>query len=91
MAKGTLLKRATGIGVAVALASLPLLSGCTVMANQEQLAMLEDARKAADAAEAQLDACKQKQAELQRDLAKKKQTLSELKNTRDTVQKALNQ
>ena len=87
------LKRVAGIGtvLVLALTSLPLLSGCTVLANQEQLAALEEARKAADSAEAELNACRQKRAELERTLAQRKQTLAKLQNDRDTVQKALNQ
>ncbi len=83
------LKRLTGI--ALVLMSLPLLSGCTVMANQEQLGALEEARKAADSAEAELNACKQKRAELEREVAQQKQILAKFQNDRDTVQRALNQ
>lgn len=84
-----LLKRATGIGLAVAFVSLPLLSGCTVMASKEQLSMLEEARKKAESAEADLNACKQMRAQLERELADKKANLAKLSNDRDVVQKAL--
>ena len=55
----------------------------------EQLQMLEEARKTAESAEAELEACKQRRADLERELAQKKQQLAELQNTRDAVQKAL--
>lgn len=84
-----LLKRATGVGLAVAIVSLPLLSGCTVMASKEQLAMLEEARKKAESAEADLNACKKMRAELEKELADKKARLAKLRNDRDVVKKAL--
>jgi len=42
--------------------------------------MLEEARKAAESAEADLAACKQHRAELERQLAQKKQVLAEWQN-----------
>ena len=84
-----LLKRATGVGLAVAMLSLPLLSGCTSMASNEQLNMLEEARKRAESAEADLNTCKQNRAQLERELADKKALLAKLKNDRDVVKKAL--
>jgi septal ring factor EnvC (AmiA/AmiB activator) len=86
-----LLKRATGVGLAAAMVSLPLLSGCTVMASSEQLAMLEDARKQAESAEADLNACKETRASLEKELADKKAQLSKLRNDREVVQKALSE
>ena len=86
-----LLKRATGVGLAVAMVSLPLLSGCTVMASSEQLAMLEEARKQAESAEADLNACKETRAQLEKELADKKAHLAKLRNDRDVVQKALSE
>ena len=60
---------------------LVLLSGCcTPMASRSQLQMLEQARKAAESAEADLAACKQHRAELERQLAQKKQVLAEWQN-----------
>ena len=53
--------------------------------------MLEEARKAAESAQAELNACRQKQSELEKTLAQKKQELAKLQNDRDMVQKALNQ
>ncbi len=86
-----LLKRATGVGLAAALISLPLLSGCTAMASNEQLAMLEEARKKAESAEADLNSCKEMRAQLERELADKKALLAKLGNDRDVVQKALSE
>jgi len=54
MSQRRLLKRATGVGLAVAMLSLPLLSGCTALANKDQLAMLDEARKRAESAEAEV-------------------------------------
>ena len=71
--------------------SLPLLSGCTVMASNEQLAMLEEARKKAESSEADLNACKEMRAQLERELADKKALLAKLRNDRDVVQKALSE
>ena len=89
MSQCRLLKRATGVGLAVAMLSLPLLSGCTSMASKEQLNMLADARKRAESAEADLNACKQHRAQLERELADKKALLAKLRNDRDVVKKAL--
>ncbi len=91
MTKRRRLKRAAGIGMVLAFMSLPLVSGCTVMASQEQLRMLEEARKAAESAEADLNACRQQKAELERQMANQKQKLADVQNTRSTVQKALGQ
>lgn len=85
MGKRSVLKRLTGIGMALAVTALPLLSGCVAMASQEQLRMLEEARKAAEAAEADLNACRQKRAELERTLAQKKQQLKDKQAERDAV------
>ena len=85
MTKSRLLKRAVGVGMTLALTSLPLLSGCTAMASQEQIQMLEEARKTAESAEAELNACKQKRADLERQLAQKKQQLAKVERTRDAV------
>jgi septal ring factor EnvC (AmiA/AmiB activator) len=70
--------------------ALPL-SGCTVKANQEQLQMLDEARKRAESSEADQNACKQEQAKLQKELADRKALLAKLTNDRDVVKKALNQ
>ena len=89
MIKRKLLDKAIGVGLVVALASLPLFSGCVSMASQEQLSMLEDARRSAEAAEADLAACKQNKANLEQTLAKKKQTLKKTIEDRDAVIKGL--
>tara|TARA_B100000676_G_C17298881_1_gene446176 strand:+ start:144 stop:413 length:270 start_codon:yes stop_codon:yes gene_type:complete len=86
-----LLKKATGVGLAAAMVSLPLLSACTVMASKEQLAMLEEARKQAESAEADLNACRETRAQLEKELADKKAHLAKLRNDRDVVQKALSE
>ena len=91
MKKRRLLKSVTGYGLALAMLSLPLLSGCTAMASKEQLSMLEEARKAAESAEADLEACKQRRAELERQLAQEKQTLAEWQNIQSSVQQSLSQ
>ena len=89
MSQRRLLKRAAGVGLAVAMLSLPLLSGCTALANKDQLAMLEQARMRAESAEADLNACKQERAQLEQELAAKRAQLAKLKNDRDAVKKAL--
>ena len=86
-----LLKRATGVGLVAAMITLPLLSGCTVMASNEQLTMLEEARKKAESAEADLNACKGMRAQLERELSDNKALLAKLRNDRDVVQKALSE
>jgi len=91
MTKRRRLKQAARIGMVLAFMSLPLVSGCTVMASQEQLRTLEEARKAADSAEADLNACRQQKAELERQMANQKQRLADVQTTRSTVQKALGQ
>lgn len=70
------LKKAAGCGLL-----LVMLSGCcTPMASRSQLQMLEETRKAAESAESDLAACKQNRAELERQLAQKKQVLAEWQN-----------
>ena len=91
MIKRKLLNRGIGVGMALMFASLPLLSGCTPYIGAKEHQILADAQKAAESAEAALNACRQKRADLERDLAQKKMKQAELQNVRDTVQKALNQ
>ncbi len=86
-----LLKRATGVGLAVAMMSLPLLSSCTVMASKDQMAMLEEARKKTESAEADLNACKELRAQLEKELSEKKALLAKLRSDRDVVQKAISE
>ena len=90
MTQRRLLKKATGVGMVALMLALPL-SGCTVMASQEQLQMLDEARKRAESAEADLNACKQEQAKLEQELSSRKALLAKLKNDRDVVKKSLNQ
>ena len=90
MIERRLLKKATGVGIAALMLALPL-SGCTPMASQEQLRMLEEARKRAESAEADLNACKQEQAKLEKELADRKALLAKLTNDRDAVKQALSQ
>lgn len=90
MIERRLLKKATGVGIAALMLALPL-SGCTPTASQEQLLMLEEARKRAESAEADLNACKQEQAKLEKELADRKALLAKLTNDRDAVKQALSQ
>lgn len=89
MTKRRLLKRATGVGMMLVLMSLPQLSGCTAYIGAKERQVLADAQKAAESAEADLAACKQKRTQLERDLAQKKQELAKLQKTRDAVRNAL--
>jgi septal ring factor EnvC (AmiA/AmiB activator) len=91
MKKCRLWKKAAGYGLMLALVSMPMLSGCTAMASKQQLQTLDESKKAAESAEADLEACKQRRAELERQLAQKKQTLAEWQNIRSSVQKSLGQ
>ncbi len=91
MIKRGKLQKTVRIGALLAIVSMPLLSGCTAMASKEQLQTLEEAKRAAEAAEADLNACRQRKAELERQMAQKKDELSNLQNDRETVQKALQQ
>lgn len=59
------------------------------MASKDQLRMLDEARKSAESAEADLEACKQRRAELERQLAQKKQELAEWQNIQSSVQQSL--
>ena len=83
--RGTL-KKAAGCGLVLAL----LAGCCTPMASRAQLQMLEQARMAAEAAEADLEACKQHRAELERQLAEKKRVLAEWQNILGQCEQAMN-
>ena len=91
MKKRTLRRRMARGGLVMALVAMPFISGCVTMASQDQLNALEEARKAADAAEADLDACKRKQAELRNTLSAKKQLLTNKKADLQAVQQGLGQ
>lgn len=62
-----------------------ILSGCTKHPNEKQLQALEEQRKAALAAEEQLSKCQQQKADLERELAEKKQKLEDAKSEKETV------
>jgi septal ring factor EnvC (AmiA/AmiB activator) len=89
MYRPKLVRKVIGAGTILALAVVPLVTGCTVMANQDQMRMLEEARKKADATEADLQACKTKQAQLERDLASRKQMLAKYQSDVAAVKKGL--
>jgi len=74
--------------VAVSVACLILsicLSGCTKHPNEKQLQALDEQRKAASAAEEQLNKCQQQKADLDRELAEKKQKLDDAKSEKQAV------
>jgi septal ring factor EnvC (AmiA/AmiB activator) len=91
MRKCRLLRSIASCGLTLAFLSLPLLSGCTTMASDKDLQTLEEARKQAESAEAELGACKQRRAELERQLAQKKQELANWQNIKSSVEKSLGQ
>lgn len=72
--------------VSVALLVLSLsIGGCTKHPNEQQLQALEEQRKAAIAAEEELANCQQEKADLDRELAEKKQKLEDAKSEKDLV------
>ena len=85
------LNKTVRFGTVVTMVSISFLSGCTAMASNDQLQALEESKKAAEAAEADLNACRQQRAELDRQLAQTKDQLAQLKSDREVVQKALQQ
>jgi septal ring factor EnvC (AmiA/AmiB activator) len=89
MYRSRLVRKVIGAGAILALAVTPMLTGCVAMASQEQMRMLEEARKKAEAAEADLKACKEKQAQLERDIASRKQTLAKYQSDVEAVKKGL--
>jgi len=60
-------------------------TGCTKYASQEQLKALEDAKNAALAAEKRVEELKVEKAQLEKDIAVKKQELQKLTRDRDAV------
>ena len=60
-------------------------TGCTRYASQEQLRALEDACNAATAAEKRIEELKAEKAQLEREIAVKKQELEKLTIDRDAV------
>lgn len=61
------------------------LGGCTKHPNEKQLQALEEQRKAALAGEEQLAKCQQQKADLDRELAEKKQKLEDAKSEKTAV------
>jgi hypothetical protein len=61
------------------------LGGCTKHPNEKQLQALEEQRKAALAGEEQLAKCQQQKADLERELAEKKQKLEDAKSEKQVV------
>lgn len=64
-------------------------SGCTKHPSQEQLNALEEQKKAALAAEDQLDKLRREKADLENQLAKKKAELEKSKKEKEAVQQRL--
>jgi len=60
-------------------------TGCTKYASEEQLKALEDAKNAALAAEKRVEELKVEKAQLEKDIAVKKQELQKLTRDRDAV------
>lgn len=61
------------------------IGGCTKHPNEKQLQALEEQRKAALAGEEQLAKCQQQKADLERELAEKKQKLEDAKSEKAAV------
>jgi chromosome segregation ATPase len=76
------------VSVACLVLSLSI-GGCTKHPNEDQLQALEEQRKAAIAAEEELAKCQQEKADLDRELAEKKQKLEDAKSEKDLVTKRL--
>jgi len=78
------------VSVACLVLSLSI-GGCTKHPNEQQLQALEEQRKAAIAAEEELAKCQQEKADLDRELAEKKQKLEDAKSEKDLVTKRLSE
>jgi|GEM_PF-1112492 septal ring factor EnvC (AmiA/AmiB activator) len=89
MFRRKLVHRVLGAGAILALAVTPLVTGCTVMASGEQMRMLEEAKVKAEKSEADLKACKENRAKLERDVAQRNQSLTKLQNDIKAVKKGL--
>jgi len=61
------------------------LGGCTKHPNEKQLQALEEQKKAALAGEEQLTKCQQQKADIDRELAEKKQKLEDVKSEKEAV------
>ena len=86
-----LLKRTVGSSLSLAVVLFSILPGCTKMASMENFRMLDGAEKAAEAAEAELSACQKSHANLEQELADRKQKLADITDVRNTVQQALSE
>jgi len=89
MYRRKLVQRVMGACAITVLAVVPLVTGCTVMASQDQVRKVEEAKMKAAESEADLSACKEKRAQLERDLAQQKQALAKLENDIKAVKKGL--
>ncbi|UCE05886.1 MAG: hypothetical protein JSW07_20220 [bacterium] len=76
------------VSVACLILSLSI-GGCTKHPNEQQLQALEEQRKAALAAEEQLVKKQQERADLERELAEKKQKLEDAKSEKEAVKNRL--
>ncbi len=79
------LKRLSTLVLAVSIFSLPLLGGCTKHPSPQELTRLEEAAKAAEAAEKTLQQKKEEKAALEAELSAKKTQLKKLEAKRDAV------
>jgi peptidoglycan hydrolase CwlO-like protein len=75
----------TLIVVSLSLLLLPLISGCSKRPSKDELSKLEQVKKAALAAEKDLEAKKAEVAKLEKELNEKQKELNELKAARDEV------
>lgn len=78
------------VSVACLVLSLSI-GGCTKHPNEQQLQALEEQRKAAIAAEDELAKCQQEKADLDRELAEKKQKLEDAKSEKNLVTNRLSE
>ena len=84
-------KRTVGFSLSLAVVLFSVMAGCTKMASMEDFRMLDAAEKAAEAAEAELSACQEAQANLEQELADTKQRLADISGVRDMVQQSLSE
>jgi len=64
---------------------LPMISGCSKHPSKEELTKLEEAKKAAQSAEKELQAKKTERGDLQKNLDSKQRLLNDTKADRDAV------
>jgi septal ring factor EnvC (AmiA/AmiB activator) len=89
MFKRKLVHRVMGASAILALAVTPLVTGCVAMASKDNMRMLDEARVKAEESEAALKACKDTRAQLERDVAERKQALAKLQSDIVAVKKGL--